>query len=75
MDEYESVLLDESCGPIDWSILGLPAQDISVSQPGITTVVIRTGAFLYAYLALSTVWIVTSMSLIGKTSYSVIYCQ
>lgn len=57
-------LADGSCGPIDWNALGL-GETITV-VPQITEIASRTGDFLYAYLVLSCVWIVSSMSLIGK---------
>lgn len=54
---------DGSCGPIDWNVLGIAGIN---EQPQIPDTVGRTGDFLYAYLVLSCVWIVSSMSLIGE---------
>lgn len=55
---------DGSCGPIDWSILGI-TETVTV-EPSVTDVAGRTSTFLVAYLVLSSVWIITSMSLIGE---------
>lgn len=62
----------KNCGLVNWQIVAEPrppSLDWPRFQDDVTHVAFRTHLLAIAYLILSTIWIITSLMLIGKQSY------
>lgn len=58
---------DQRCEPINWNIVAdVPPPNGEPTWPAVTQVAFRTNILAYVYLALSSIWIITSLMLIGK---------
>lgn len=59
---------DQKCGPVNWNIVADIPPPYEPIWPAITTVAFRTNILALIYLVLSSIWIVTSLMLIGECS-------
>lgn len=61
-----SFFADQKCGPVNWNIVADIPPPYEPIWPAITTVAFRTNILALIYLVLSSIWIVTSLMLIGE---------
>lgn len=63
---YYDLPSDRKCEPIDWDLVADVPPPFEPHWPAVTSVAFRTNIFAIIYLILSTLWIITSLMLIGK---------
>lgn len=57
---------DEKCGPVNWNLVADIPPPYEPIWPAVTMVAFRTNILALVYLVLSSIWIVTSLMLIGE---------